>query len=295
MNRDVVYLIDEDIETESRFIWTDGGGHTYDTIRALPDAMHGIFIKADSEQGHRWPPQEDYIEPTPDKWSNQYRDTIYKERAYSIGVLLKGRNRPEFENLQGQWDSWHNPTLGQGVFKRITAGNLTRCLDCIPRPAGTDTPEWNYAYSFTQEYVAAMPWWRSESLRTVEARFDAGNPVTLTWENHGQIAVWPYILIIGKVRDPILTNEAGDVIDITKLTVDNDDEIRIDCRPNTLKRRSAWYYANGAGAGTPCAMSSASKYWTLPTGTSTVTIQATAGNAHCLLQAYDYYGGLYVG
>lgn len=294
MDRDIVYLIDETTETASRFIWVDGGGHVFDTIRAFPDATHGIFIKGDSEQGHRWPPQEDYIEPTPSKWADQYRSSIYKPRVYSFDVVIIGRNRSEFESYQGDWDRWHNPTLGEGVFKRITAGGLTRCLDCIPRPAGADMPEWEHAYSFKQEYLASLPWWRCETLKSVEARFDAGNTVALEWNNLGQVPAWPYVLIVGKVRNPVLTNANGDMMDLVKLTVNSDDEIRIDCRPNTRDRMSAWYYVHGAGVRTPVSMSSLSKYWSLPTGISTVTLTCDAGNARCIFQAYDYYGGLYV-
>jgi len=285
-------IFDENEEGNNRFIWTDGAGNEHDDLRALPYPNEGMFVVADSEQGYRRPDQDDYIEPTPDYLSDQYRAPVYKPRLYSFEVLLAGATRGEFEQLQGLWDSWHSAELGQGVFKRETARGFVRCLDCVPRPPSDEAAIGNNAKTFRQAYLAANPWWRSENMNEVMEYFDAANEITFTYTNSGEIGAWPYILITGKVANPKVRTQ-NDEIEILYTTIDNDDEIRIDCRPNTAMRRSAFYYRHGAGSPVAIPLSSASKYISLPRGVSPLRISAAAGNAQCVVSAYDYYGSLY--
>ncbi|GAH65818.1 unnamed protein product [marine sediment metagenome] len=155
-HQDIIFF-DEDEEGLNHFIWTDGAGNVHDELLTLPFPNVGMFVVADSEQNYRRPEQDDYIEPTPDYLSDQYRAPVYKPRLYSIGVYIAGATRSEYEQLQGQWDSWHSAELGQGEFKRVTARGFTRCLDCVPRPPGEMTGVASYAKTFRQAYIAANP------------------------------------------------------------------------------------------------------------------------------------------
>jgi len=285
-------IFDENEPGLNHFIWTDGAGNVHDDLLTLPYPDVGMFVVADSEQGHRRPEQEDYIEPTPDYLSDQYRAPVYKPRLYSYEVLIAGTTRGQFEQLQGRWDSWHSAELGQGIYKRETARGLIRCLDCVPRPPGEMTGIALYAKTFRQAYLAANPWWRTENMNEVMEYFDAANEITFYYTNSGEIPAWPYILITGKVSNPKVRTQS-DEIEVLYTTIDNDDEIRIDCRPNTLMRRSAFYYRHGTGSPVAVSLSSASKYVQLPRGISPLRISAAAGNAQCIVSAYDYYGSLY--
>lgn len=287
-----IIIFDEDEPGLNHFIWTDGAGNTHDDLLTLPYPDVGIFVVADSEQGHRRPIQEDYVEPTPDRLSDQYRAPVYKPRLYSYGVLIAGSSRADFERRQGLWDSWHSAELGQGVYKRETARGLIRCLDCVPRPPSEMTAVGIYAKTFRQAYLAANPWWRTETMMEIEGRYDGDNVVTLAYINSGEIPAWPYIVITGKVRN-LKVRTATDEVEVLYTTISNDDEIRIDCKPNSLMRRSAFYYRHGTGSPVAVPMSSLSKFISLPRGWSTVRLSAGSGNARASIGAYDYFGSLY--
>ena len=276
----------------NRFIWIDGAGNEHDELRTLPSANVGLFVVADSEEGHRRPDQDDYIEPTPNYLSDQYRAPVYKPRLYSFGVLVAGDSRPELEQLQGQWDSWHSAELGQGIVKRETARGFVRCLDAMPRPPGAMTDVGLWSQTFRQEYVAANPWWRTETMNEITGQYDDTNVVTLSYTNSGEIVAWPYIVITGRVERPKMRTADAEV-ECLYTAPNADDEIRIDCRPNSLMRRSAFYYAHGGGNPVAVPLSSISKYISFPRGVSSVRLSAHSGNATAVISAYDYYGSLY--
>lgn len=285
-------IFDEGEEGNNRFTWTDGAGNEHDDLRTLPYPNEGMFVVADSEQGYRRPDQEDYVEPTPDYLSDQYRAPVYKPRLYSYGVYIAGATRGEFEQLEGLWDSWHSAELGQGVFKRETARGFVRCLDCVPRPPSDENAVGNNAKTFRQAYLAANPWWRTENMNEIAGQYDDANVVTLSYINSGEIPAWPYIVITGKVQNPKvrLPNEE---VELLYTSPNSDDEIRIDCRPNSLTRRSAFYYVHGGGSPVSVPMSSVSKYLSFPRGTTSIRLSATTGNARVSISAYDYFGSLY--
>jgi len=290
-HQDLLFF-DEDEEGNNHFIWTDGAGNVHDDLLTLPYPNVGIFVVADSEQSYRRPIQQDYIEPTPDYLSDQYRSPTYQPRPYSIGVYIAGSSRTDYERRVGLWDSWHSAELGQGVFKRITARGNTRCLDCVPRPPSEEEVKGVRAKVFRQAYVAANPWWRTENMNEVTGQYDDANVVTLSYTNSGEIPAWPYIVITGKVQNPKVRT-ATDEVELLWTSPNGDDEIRIDCRPNSLMRRSAFYYENGGGDPVSVPMSSLSKYISFPRGNSSIRLSATAGNAQVSISAYDYYGSLY--
>ena len=288
-----ILIFDESEPGLNRFIWTDGAGNEHTDLRTLPSANSGLFVMADSEQGHRRPIQVDYIEPTPDRLSDQYRSPVYQPRLYSIGVYVSGDNDLlEMQRLIGLWDSWHNAELGQGVFKRVTSAGLIRLLDAVPRPAGNETPIGNAEKTFRQSYIAANPWWRNETPNEVAANYDGTNVVTLSYTNSGEIGAWPFIVITGRVRNPKIRT-GSDEIEVLFNAPNADDEIRIDSRPNSLTRRSAFYFENGTGSAVAVPLSSLSRYVLLPRGTSSIRLSAASGDARCVISAFDYYGSLY--
>lgn len=111
--------------------------------------------------------------------------------------------------------------------------------------------------------------------------------------NTGQIPSWPVITITGAVNTPVITNSSGDSITVNYTCPNADDTLTIDCRPNGTYRRSVYYREHGTGTRTYKTISSASKYVTLPTGTTNLSLTDTAGAATVAVVYYLYYGGLY--
>jgi len=290
-HQDLLYF-DEAEEGNNHFIWIDGAGNIHDDLLTLPYPNEGMFVVADSEKDYRRPIQQDYIEPTPDYLSDQYRAPVYQPRPYSIGVYIAGSSRSDFERRVGLWDSWHSAELGQGVFKRITARGNTRCLDCVPCPPSEEEPKGFSAKVFRQSYIAANPWWRTETMNEVTGNYDDANVVTLRYTNSGEIPAWPYIVITGVVRNPKVRT-ATEEVECLYTTTNGDDEIRIDCRPNSLMRRSAFFYEHGGGDPVSVPMSSLSSYISFPRGASDIRLSATSGGAGIVIAAYDYFGSLY--
>jgi phage-related protein len=123
----------------------------------------------------------------------------------------------------------------------------------------------------------------------------AASTILISCANGGQIDSWPVITLTGIVVTPVLTNSDGDSITVNYTTVNADDTLTIDTRPNGDYRRSVYYRANGTGTRVFKPIASASKYIQLPTGTNnlTVTSGATANEVTVALSWYLYYGGLY--
>lgn len=286
------YLWDWEADTASQFIWTDGGG-TEHTIYVVGVDDTGIHVEAKSEEGTDWPPQSDLIEQTPDAFSNQYRGSTYGTRIYSYGAIVENAIQSNYERLLGNFRGWHNPTLGQGVVKRITAEGLVRCLDAIPIPRPKPSPLWDYGTVFRQSYKAATPWWRTETTRMIEGTFDPTDRVDLEWENLGAVPAYPIITITGVGTNPRVDNQAGKIMQVLYTTTNADDVIVIDTRRNVGLRRAVKFYENGMGNGVYISMSSASSFWTLPIGTSAVILRIDAGSPACDFEAYDYYGSLF--
>jgi len=283
-------LIDLTTDVQGEFIYIDGTGAEH-VIYVVGQVPRQIVVRSGGESGQRRPPQKDFIEATPDRYTSQYRGSTYEPRTYGIEVALIGENRPDLERLVGDWEDWHSSLKGQGTFKRITARGLTRCLDCVPQAPETRwTDLWNHAAASRQEYVAANPYWRSETLQSAEGICNLG---TFACDNAGEIPAWPTIAFIGQGTNPQLTSASGETIKVYKQTFNDDDEIRIDCRPNSLTRRSAFFYEHGAGDGEALALSSDSIYWRLPVGVSDVTPVSEAGKPGCRVQWYDYWESLY--
>lgn len=282
--------ITDDVAQE--FLWTPAGDSEHLLYKVGVDTS-GMAVEAESERGHGWPPESEFVEATPNARSNTYRASTWGSRVYSFNTLLFDDDRSEYERLLGQWQRWHNPMRGQGVLKRITARGLVRCLDCKPRVPGAIEKLWGHCGRFRQEYLAADPWWRTEDMKSVEGVFSSAGPVYLQWQNDGDVEAWPVITVRGEATNPRIDNANGDIMRILKITTNDDDTIMIDCRPNTGGRQSVWFYEHGTGSGTPCSLSSDSRFWLLPTGASTVTLRCDGGKPGCLLQAHDYYGSLY--
>lgn len=273
--------------------YVDGNGtsHTLYVAGTTTD----ILMLPDGEKGWGWPPRKNFIEKVPSRHSDRYRASVYDPRIYEVRFILIASSASGLETLKGQWEDWHSAEAGEGYVKRITHGGTTRCLDCIPR-----APQWGKEKGFTvevtQRYEAAFPWWRSESQTTASDYFSGSTPVNISCTNSGDIASWPVITITiesGSGQDidtPKVQNSDGDYIEVQKDMLDDGDQIIIDMRPGV---KTVKYYAGGTGSGDPCVISSSSKFWRLPTGTTNVTISALSGNAKCEIAWYHYYGSLY--
>jgi len=259
--------------------WTAGSaGSTYRVVRTPPESWAPNW-------GH-------FIEGTPNRMANQYRSATWQEATYEVTVFLHGTSASSLLALKSAWEDWHDPELGEGYVKRITFSGATRCLDCIPVPPTFDPDQDSPATAYvTQRYIAAMPWWRGEAMSTSGGVFAGTTGVTVTCGNAGDIPSYPLVTITGGVTNPRITigtdsfhvsgsQGAGDVM-------------TIDMRPQGTYRMSVYKQAAGTGARTYMVITSASKYLTLPKGTTGVVLDASAGTAGVVVSWYNYYRSLY--
>ena len=237
---------------------------------------------------------EPYLEATPNRLSDNYRSWLYGQREYGFEVLIKAASASALESALSTWEGYHDPELGEGYVKRITVGGTTRCLDAIPLPV-----EWEFegptVAKGKQGYMAANPWWRSESASTANGTFNGDTPVNVSCANGGHIPAWFVATITGVVNVPKLTTSTGDYIEVNKVTTNADDTITIDTRPWGTYRRYAYFREHGSGTITPVQCTSGSRWIALPTGTNNLAIVGATGEtstAGIALSWYLYYRSL---
>jgi len=147
----------------------------------------------------------------------------------------------------------------------------------------------------SQTYRAFSPWWRDETATTDTDSLDDTNVVNFSCANTGQIGAWPVIKVTGEYATSLkFTNTDGDFIQTNAVNANADDEMYFDCRPTGTQRRSCYQLVHGAGSPVYKAITSGSKYVTLPTGTNDLAgVLGGAGSPVVLITWYNYYGGLY--
>jgi hypothetical protein len=267
------------------------GGSTSHTIFIVGTTTAQGVIRGSEKWGWQ---REQHIETTPNRRGHVWRAHSQGPGAYEIDVILN-RNSNSYTALEtaiGTWEDWHNPELGQGYIKRVTANAATRCLDCVP-----ETPEWGdmvgNSITVHQVYTAAWPWWRTETASTANSAFDGATPVAVSCANGGDIPSPVYAVITGVIATPKITASDGTYIEVNKTTANADDTLIINCRPSGTNRLTVKYYAHGAGAGVFCGVTSASRPISHPTGTTNLTLTAASGTATIAFSWYLYYGSLY--
>lgn len=272
------------------FYYIDGAGNSH-TVYIAGTTTDQLVLR-NSEHGYDEPESEDVIEETPNALGDVYRASVYKPRTYGYTVRLKDTSAAALETSIGDWCDWHRKRLGEGYVKRVTAGATTRCLDCIPQKP--DIGEWEgFSVQVKQEYLAAWPWWRAETVTTAGGAFNGTNAVNVACNNVGDIPSPPVMTITGVIETPKIAVTDGSYIQIVKTTANADDTLVITCRPYGTKRLTAWYYVNGVGAGTPCQLSGDSRYIELPVGNYNAVLTAASGTATIVFSWYPYYGSLY--
>lgn len=272
------------------FYYVDGAGNSH-TVYIAGTTTDQLVLR-NSEHGYDEPESEDVIEETPNALGDVYRASVYKPRTYGYTVRLKDTSAAALETSIGDWCDWHRKRLGEGYVKRVTAGATTRCLDCIPQKP--DIGEWEgFSVQIKQEYLAAWPWWRAETVTTAGGSFNGTNAVNVACNNVGDIPSPPVMTITGVIETPKIAVTDGSYIQVVKTTANADDTLVITCRPYGTKRLTAWYYVNGVGAGTPCQLSSDSRYIELPVGNYNAVLTAASGTAAIVFSWYPYYGSLY--
>lgn len=271
------------------YAYVDGDGNTHTYFEADSAGCQYLVVR-NSERWQRGPSH--FIEPTPNALANQYRDTTYKEATYEVTVLLNGTSTTDLETLKGNWSDWHDIELGEGYVKRITFSGTTRVLDCIPvenpfEPDGLSP----VTATITQQYIAAMPWWRDESLTTAGGTLNGTTSVNVTCGNSGDVATFPLIVYSGSANKPRVTI-GSDSYQVNATSVAGT-TITVDMRPVGDNRMSVYKQTGGTGAKTYLTITSASKYLTLPRGTTGVSFDASSGTAGILVSYYQYYRDLY--
>jgi len=267
------------------FAYVDGAGATH-TYYVAGSAGCQYLVSRDPA---RWSRQgAHFIEGTPSRLTNQYRSSTYKEATYTVTLLAKGTSATNLEALRAAWEDWHDIELGEGYVQRVTHGGLTRCLDAIP-----NLPEYGadgnspVSCTITQTYVASMPWWRDAAMTTASGTLNGGTAAVVTCGNSGDIPTWPLIVLTGTFNKPRLT-VGSDTFQVNA-TGAGTDTLTIDMRPQGPFRMSVYKQEDGTGAKTYCSIMSASKYLTLPKGTTGVSFDASTGTAGILVSYYKYY------
>lgn len=270
--------------------YVDGGTTSHTIFIVGTTADKGVLRGSEKWAWER----ENIVEPSVNRRGEAYRATRRKSGVYEISVILN-RNSSSYTALEtaiGTWEDWHSSELGQGYFKRITAGGTTLCLDCVP-----ETPEWSEPVGNSiivrQAYIAAWPWWRPDTATTASGSFNGTTPVNVACNNVGDIPSPPVITITGVIETPKIAVADGSYVQVSKTTANADDTLVITCRPYGSKRLTAWYYEHGTGAGTACQLSSASRFIELPKGNNNAVLTAASGTAGIVISWYPYYGSLY--
>ena len=145
------------------FYWVDSLANTRTLYIAGTSTTQFVLDGTEYGTGRMGEP---YLEATPNRLSNTYRSWLYKPREYGFEALLVAATAAALETAMTNWDAYHDSELGEGYVKRITVGGTTRCLDCIPLPVEWENEGPTVAKG-KQGYIAANPWWRSESATTV--------------------------------------------------------------------------------------------------------------------------------
>lgn len=269
----------------SEWIYTDGGGTRH---WLCGDRAGERIYLINSEEGWDWPEIKHFVEPVPARRSGVYRSTSYGIREYSFQTHIVACTTAQLEATLSDWAHWHNPELGLGTFLRVRPDGARRYLDCIPRGR-----EWEAilpgGWTLRQIYEAPTPWWYDDGDTKVSA-FNGAAAVNVACVNDGDIPAWPIITITGIINTPKMQNSDGDYMEVDFTTVNADDTLVIDCRPDALY---AAYYVHGAGAAAYKPRTSASQFITLPTGTHNVTLTATAGTAAVSIHWHNCFGSLY--
>lgn len=270
------------------FIWTDGAGVEH-TLFIVGREDTGYSIVADSEEGVGWPDQEDWIEPTPDRYRDQYRGSVWNTREYSFEVLFYAQTRREYLDLIKEWRAWHNPFLGEGVIKRVQTNGDALLLNAIPRPTADPAFEWLHGYRFRQVYLAANPAWYTE-----DARLDVGvcNVSDVDVENEGDIPAGAVITFVGQGTNPKLTWGDGRYLEVDYQAINLDDEIVVNTLTNGPGARTARYYEHGGSSFIYVSLTAGSGYWLLDTGFSTLEATSAAGKPGVQVLHNDWYGRL---
>ncbi len=272
------------------YYYVDGGGNTR-TLYIAGTSTTTIVLRG-SEYGYGWPETEPTVETTPNRLGHAYRAMAYAVREYGFKFHLIGTNAAGLDTLKGTWRGYHNTELGQGYVKRITAGGTTRCLDCIPLATEWEEDK-GYTVTGDQKYLAAWPWWRTETASTANRALEGATPVAVSCANGGDIPSPVYAVITGVIATPKIAASDGTYIEVNKTTANADDTLIINCRPYGTNRLTVKYYAHGAGAGVFCGVTSASRPISHPTGTTNLTLTAASGTATIAFSWYLYYGSLY--
>ena len=271
------------------FYYVDGGATTHHWFTAGSAGCQYLALR----NTERWTPnREDFVEGTPNRMANQYRSSTWKEATYEVQLLLKGTSGASLEALKGNWETWHDSELGEGFVRRITQSGNTRCLDCLPAlPSIEPDGESPVSAIVTQRYIAAFPWWRDNAQSTAGSAFTGSTSVNVTCGNTGDIASYPVFVITGIVNKPRVTIST-DTFQVNG-TSGAGTTITVDMRPQSANRMSVYKQTGGTGAKTYLTITSASKYLTLPKGTSGVGLDATSGNATVVISWYNYHRSMF--
>ena len=277
----------------NKFYFTPNG-IAKQTIQLADGTDTNLFVLAGTEHGVSGPPAKVRIDKTPDRVSDQYRGTTYDKLDYGFTVLIKDSTAGALETRITNWYTNHNPSLGMGVFERVTIGGNTRQLDCVPTKTELERMG-PCAAEIKQTYEAPLPFWRSATATNVADDLDGTTPVNISCANGGIIASYPVITVTGVWATSLkFTNSDGDYIEVEGAGANADDEVIINCLPWGTYRRTVRYLEHGAGAGVYWPIVPGSRYVTIPTGTNNLAgVLGGAGTPTVSIDYYLYYGSLY--
>jgi len=229
------------------------------------------------------------IEELGDRTSNLYRATKAENGIYTVTMGLVAGWGYTLTELKAAWEAWHSQVGGERVVERETDSGITQYLDAVP-----ETPQWGEEghdwAEVTQAYTAARPFWYGAE-QSVSGNFNGATPVSLAFDNVGDVPCWIRIAIEDAVEDPKVAYSDEWEIEFD-LELVAGDELAVNCRTPA----TAWY--------TPAATGVAGRAYgyrtnetsfrlaKLPVGSGNLTLTATSGTGACTVYWTPLYEAL---
>lgn len=248
-----------------RFYFIDGDSNEHDLSEVCIVTMEeGFGIPEGKMYGQRMPFEDGEI----------YDDFDIPARELAIGIVIPAHLG--IMRCRRLLQTWLNPKLGLGTLKRIKDG-WTRQIDCslvgglsFPVSAEDGVSEVRDVLRFR----APWPYFYHPTQKSVTVAFNGATPVTLSFDNEGDVDAYPVIEVAATVNHPVMART-----DDTDIKLDLDYNItagtvEFDCRRG---KKSVMLGATDLYED----LSTASRFYVLPRGAGSLTLTATSGTGNC--------------
>lgn len=259
---------------------------TYGGVALWTEASSSVGIRGEKDLNGR----THVIETLGDISTNLFRSSKRDNRSYTViaDLLVPGASSGNaLRALKQTWEEAHSSLGGLRVLERETATGVFY-LDAVAQ-----APQWGEDHGpawaeVTQEYLAPTPLWYGAETHA-DANFNGVTPVTLTCVNAGDVDAWIRIVVDGAVEDPKIAATDWEIE--FELDVEAGDELAI----STKTPATAWFTPSGGAAAIAYGyrtVATSFRKARLPSGSTDLTLSATAGAGLCTVYWRPYYEAL---